>query len=423
MIMNRVLTILLAALLAPAAIHAGNPFTGSWRGTLSAGQSTLTVVFNIGTGEDGGLTCTMDSPDQGVKGIRASASVTNSVFLEVALPELGVSYKGMLLSGTISGTFTQMGKNFPLTLTRNTEILRRPQNPEGPLPYTEEEILFKNDKAEATLAGTLTIPENVTSGTPVVLMLTGSGLEDRNEEVFEHKPFLVIADYLARRGIATLRYDDRTFGKSTGGDVKNATTMDFLEDAEAGTEYLRSTGRFGKIGVLGHSEGGNIAFMLGARGKAAFVISLAGVGVRGDEAFTAQANRVMELQGADMKYTVATYRSTVLAQGNTWMNWFINYDPSEDIRACNCPVFAANGDKDIQVISSLNLAGIRENLPDNPANLIREYPSLNHLFQHCDTGNVTEYRKIEETFSPEVLEDIAEWIRSLEWCLESRIRP
>ena len=414
MIMNRVLTLLLAALLAPAAIHAGNPFTGSWRGTLSAGQSTLTVVFNIGTGEDGGLTCTMDSPDQGVKGIRASASVTNSVFLEVALPELGVSYKGMLLSGTISGTFTQMGKNFPLTLTRNTEILRRPQNPEGPLPYTEEEILFKNDKAGATLAGTLTIPENATSGTPVVMMVTGSGMEDRNEEVFEHKPFLVIADYLARRGIATLRYDDRTFGKSTGGDVKNATTMDFLEDAEAGTEYLRSTGRFGKIGVLGHSEGGNIAFMLGARGKAAFVISLAGVGVRGDEAFTAQANRVMELQGADMKYTVATYRSTVLAQGNTWMNWFINYDPSEDIRACNCPVFAANGDKDIQVISSLNLAGIRENLPDNPANLIREYPSLNHLFQHCDTGNVTEYRKIEETFSPEVLEDIAEWIRSLE---------
>ena len=412
--MNRVLTILLAALLAPAAIHAGNPFTGSWRGALSAGQSTLTVVFNIGTGEDGGLTCTMDSPDQGVKGIRASASVTNSVFLEVALPELGVSYKGMLLSGTISGTFTQMGKNFPLTLTRNTEILRRPQNPEGPLPYTEEEILFKNDKAGATLAGTLTIPENATSGTPVVLMVTGSGLEDRNEEVFEHKPFLVIADYLARRGIATLRYDDRTFGKSTGGDVKNATTMDFLEDAEAGTEYLRSTGRFGKIGVLGHSEGGNIAFMLGARGKAAFVISLAGVGVRGDEAFTAQANRVMKLQGAYMKYTVATYRSTVLAQGNTWMNWFINYDPSEDIRACNCPVFAANGDKDIQVISSLNLAGIRENLPDNPANLIREYPSLNHLFQHCDTGNVTEYRKIEETFSPEVLEDIAEWIRSLE---------
>ena len=183
MIMNRVLTLLLAALLAPAAIHAGNPFTGSWRGTLSAGQSTLTVVFNIGTGEDGGLTCTMDSPDQGVKGIRASASVTNSVFLEVALPELGVSYKGMLLSGTISGTFTQMGKNFPLTLTRNTEILRRPQNPEGPLPYTEEEILFKNDKAEATLAGTLTIPENATSGTPVVLMLTGSGLEDRNEEI------------------------------------------------------------------------------------------------------------------------------------------------------------------------------------------------------------------------------------------------
>ena len=403
---------MLAALLAPAAIHAGNPFTGSWRGTLSAGQSTLTVVFNIGTGEDGGLTCTMDSPDQGVKGIRASASVTNSVFLEVALPELGVSYKGMLLSGTISGTFTQMGKNFPLTLTRNTEILRRPQNPEGPLPYTEEEILLKNDKAGATLAGTLTIPENATSGTPVVMMVTGSGMEDRNEEVFEHKPFLVIADYLARRGIATLRYDDRTFGKSTGGDVKNATTMDFLEDADAGTEYLRSTGRFGKIGVLGHSEGGNIAFMLGARGKAAFVISLAGVGVRGDEAFTAQANRVMKLQGADMKYTVATYRSTVLAQGNTWMNWFINYDPSEDIRACNCPVFAANGD--IQVISSLNLAGIRENLPDNPANLIREYPSLNHLFQHCDTGNVTEYRKIEETFSPEVLEDIAEWIRSLE---------
>ncbi|MGM9766375.1 MAG: alpha/beta hydrolase family protein [Candidatus Cryptobacteroides sp.] len=406
-------TAMLLMIFIPAFMAAQNPFTGSWNGKLNVGQASLTVVFNISSGNDGNLECTMDSPDQGAAGIKADASVKNAAALEITVPNLGVTYKGMLINGSIIGTFSQMGKNFPLTLSKRKEVLKRHQNPEGPFPYSEEEVTFTNIAAGAVLAGTLVIPDNATPATPVVLMVTGSGLEDRNEEIFDHKPFMVIADYLARNGIASLRYDDRTFGKSTGGNVKEATTLDFLDDAAAGIEYLRASGRFGKTGVLGHSEGGNIAIMLGARKKVDFVISLAGVGVRGDEAFTAQANRIMELQGIDQRYTVQAFRATVLAQGNPWMGWFINYDPSEDVKACACPVFAANGDKDIQVISSINLAGIRENLPDNPANLIREYPSLNHLFQHCETGDVLEYRKIEETFSPGALNDLVIWIKGL----------
>ena len=205
-------------------------------------------------------------------------------------------------------------------------------------------------------------------------------------------------------------YDDRNFGASRGGNVKDATTNDFAEDAEAGIRFLKERGCFGKLGVIGHSEGGNIAFLLGATGEVDFIISLAGVGVKGDEALMAQANRVFELQGSDQRYTLQSFRSTVLAQNNAWLSWFINYDPSQDIKNCRCPVMAVNGDKDCQVISAINLPGIKANLPDNPSNVIKEYPGLNHLFQHCDTGLPTEYRQIEETFSTEVMSDISDWI-------------
>lgn len=415
-IMKKMLSFLLAAVFLSLSLTATaqEAFLGSWSGKLSAGPVTLTIVINLSSGPDGALVCTMDSPDQSAKGIKATASIANSVSLEVNVASLGASYKGILFGDSLVGTFSQLGQELPLTLKKGIEKLNRPQNPSAPFPYSEEEVTFTNEKAGATLAGTLITPLTPAEGNPVVLFVSGSGLEDRNEEIYEHKPFLVIADFLARNGIASLRYDDRCFGASSGGDVSKATTLDFMEDSRAGIAFLKSKGSFGNIGVIGHSEGGSIAFMLGAEGAVDYAVSLAGVGVKGDEALMAQSNRVLELQGSDQRYTLQDFRSTVLSQGNAWLSWFINYDPSDDIKRCKCPVFALNGDKDCQVISSINLTGIRSNLPDNPATVIKEYPGLNHLFQHCQTGLPTEYRSIEETISPEVLGDIAAFIHKLE---------
>lgn len=175
-------------------------------------------------------------------------------------------------------------------------------------------------------------------------------------------------------------------------------------------EFLRSSGRFSKIGVIGHSEGATIAFMLGARGAVDFVVSLAGPGVRGDRALTAQVNRIMELSGQPGMVSEEMYRQNVRLEGNSWLRWFIDYDPSDDIAATGCPVMAVNGSRDCQVISSLNLAAIQELLPSNERNFIKEYDSLNHLFQHCTTGVPTEYRSIEETVSPELLSDLSSWL-------------
>jgi pimeloyl-ACP methyl ester carboxylesterase len=252
----------------------------------------------------------------------------------------------------------------------------------------------------------------------VVLFVTGSGQENRDEEIFGHKPFLVIADYLARQGIATLRYDDRATGKSTGGDVKNATSEDFARDAAAGLEFLRNKKAFSKVGILGHSEGGLIAFILGAKKKTDFIVSLAGPGVKGDTLSVVQSNRIMELSGIDpnmaVKMTVKKLRQDEQFKKLPWYQYFLDYDPSENIRKTRCPVFALNGDRDCQVIASQNLTAIRQLLPPSKKNLLKEYPGLNHLFQHCTTGLATEYGQIEETISEEVLKDIAQLLQQLQ---------
>ena len=225
-----------------------------------------------------------------------------------------------------------------------------------------------------------------------------------------HKPFLLIADYLARQGIATLRYDDRATAASVGGDMKNATTADFMRDAAAGLDFLRSKKAFGKVGILGHSEGGAIAFMLGAQRKTDFIVSLAGPGVKLDTLLAAQSNRMLALMGQLPIMTVDKYRQQTAVKQNPYLQWLIDYDPSADIRSTRCPVFALNGDRDCQVISSQNLPAIRQLLRKSKRNLIKEYPGLNHLFQHCTTGLLTEYSQIEETLAPEVLSDISQWI-------------
>ena len=231
--------------------------------------------------------------------------------------------------------------------------------------------------------------------------------------MFEHKPFAVIADYFARHGIATLRYDDRNFGQSKGGDVAHATTQDFAQDAEAGIDYLRKRHEFGRIGVLGHSEGGNIAFILGAQQQVDFIISMAAVGVKGDEALTEQVNKYMEIAGEKMRMTVAEYRKQNVGKHVPWLDYFVDYDPTCDLRHTTCPVFALNGEKDCQVIATQNLTAIKEKLHRNKASQTKIYPQLNHLFQHCQSGLPAEYRQISETIAPEVLTDMTKWINDI----------
>ena len=398
-------------LLSWAGAFAQKPIEGDWMGKLSLGSQSLTIVLHVNCNVQGKVECTLDSPDQGVKGIAVETDYCSSDSISVSIASLALSYQGKLKGDEIVGTFTQ-GQPFPLTLKRGEEKLNRPQNPVAPYPYKTEEVAFKNVADGATLVGTLSYPIGYKKGkTPVVLMVTGSGQENRDEEIFDHKPFLVIADYLARHGVATLRYDDRGFGKSTGGDVEHATTLDFMRDAASGVDFLRTSKQFGKVGILGHSEGGSIAFMLGAKGKVDFIISMAGIGVKGDTALTAQANKILELTGQSMRFSTHQYRMNAIIERSPWLNFFIDYDPSGDISKTLCPVMAINGSRDVQVIPSLNLMGIKAHLKPNSKNIIKEYPSLNHLFQHCKTGNVLEYRMIEETISPEVLEDIVRFIK------------
>lgn len=405
-------TLLLLCFLCPFfGVSAQHVMDGVWTGKLNVGPQTLTLVLHVAHEASGNAVCSLDSPDQGAMNIPVKSDYCSADSISISLEQLGLSYQGRLKGDEIVGTFTQ-GAAFPLTLKRGEETLKRPQNPMEPFPYKTEEVTFTNATDKATLAGTLSYPTDYKKGkTPVVLMVTGSGQENRDEEVFGHKPFLVIADYLARHGVASLRYDDRGFGKSTGGDVKHATTADFARDAASGIEFLRTLKCFSKVGVLGHSEGGSIAFMLGAKGKVDFVISMAGIGVRGDTALTAQANRLLELSGQPMRLSTLQYHVNAYMKKSPWLNFFMDYDPSGDITKTLCPVMAINGERDVQVISSLNLIGIKGHLTENPKNFVKEYPALNHLFQHCTTGNVSEYRMIEETISPEVLEDIARFIK------------
>jgi len=414
--MKKAVLIFLAAAAAAMPCRAQKaPAEGDWTGKLSFYGHQLTIVFHIKANEFGSLVCTMDSPDQSATNIPAFLNFCSADSISVGVGSIGAAYGGKIMGDSIQGTFSQMGFNIPMTMHRGLEKLNRPQNPKEPYPYMALETSFKNEADSALLCGTLCYPKDFVEGkTPVVIMVSGSGQENRDEEIFDHKPFLVIADYLARNGIASLRYDDRGCGQSKGGDVKNATTADFARDTEAGIEYLRSLGKFGKVGILGHSEGASIAFILGAKGKADFIVSLAGIGVKGDTALTAQANKNLELAGQTKRLTTQQYRVQSMLASSPWLNYFLDYDPTADLKAVKCPVMAINGEKDSQVLPELNLMAINEKLPSDKRHLIRRYPGLNHLFQHCNTGAPSEYRSIEETISPEVLSDITTWIKTLE---------
>lgn len=410
------LFLLLAAVTIHAQVQPTTALLGSWTGKLNVGAVSLTLVLNLEQ-KDGFVAITLDSPDQGARGIGAYKDYLSDDSVAIHIEALALAYSAKLEDGKLVGTFTQHGQSFPLVLEKGEYHVRRPQEPKAPFPYKTEEITFRNERDGATLAGTLTYPlaynPQQPKKTPVVLLVSGSGQQNRDEELMGHKPFLLIADYFARYGIATLRYDDRGTGASVGGEVKNATTEDFLCDAAAGIDCLRKLKKFGRVGVLGHSEGGSIAFLLGAKKKTDFIVTLAAPGVKGDTLLVAQANRILELSGQPATMTVESFRQDPTAQQMPWMQWFSDYDPSADISKTRCPVFALNGDRDCQVIASQNLRAIERLLPKNPLNQCKEYAELNHLFQHCTTGLPTEYSTIEETLSPEVLKDMAQWIRKV----------
>lgn len=406
--------LLLSILTGRAQVNPTTALIGSWSGQLVVGPMSLTLVLHLKQA-DGFVEVALDSPDQGARNLSASKEYLSDDSIAITLDYLNVTYRACLKEGKLDGTFTQNGMNIPLVMSRGVVERKRPQCPQQPYPYETEEVMFPNVTDYVTLAGTLTLPVGYEKKQKplAMLLVSGSGLQNRDEEVFDHKPFLVIADYLARQGIATLRYDDRDTGKSVGGEVKNATSEDFMRDAAAGIDYLRSRGAFAQVGILGHSEGALIAFMLGAQKKVDFIVSLAGPGVQGDTLLAAQGNRILALADQSADFTVEKYRQQEEVRQSPWLQWFIDYDPSENIRQTSCPVFALNGDRDCQVISFLNLEAIRRLLPPSEKNLVKEYPALNHLFQHATTGLPSEYGQIEETISPEVLQDIAQWIKGL----------
>lgn len=388
--------------------------SGSWIGQMDMDPTKLRIVFNFHIDSSEREICTMDSPDQSVKGIPASLLLISSDSVSITMPAHGITYNGKLLDGQIKGVFSQMGMNFNLNLEPNIVEYKRPQNPTNPRPYLVEDVTFTNKEANVTLSGTITYPVNYKKEDkpPIVLMVNGSGGQNRDYEVFEHKFFLVISDYFAKKGIATLRYDDRSVGKSTG-EYQASNTSEVAADAQEGISFLRERDQFSRVGILGHSEGANVAYMLGSKGLIDFIISMAGSGIQGDECLYTQAKKGAEISGQEYSLTKEQFRSIIYQQNNSWLDYFIDYNPILDIQDTNCPVLAINGDKDMQVISTLNIRSIETNLPYNDKSEFIIYPNLNHFFQECETGMPYEYLDIEQTIYPLVLNDMVNWVNKI----------
>ena len=443
----------------------GQDITGKWNGILKVQGTQLRLAFNISqTGN--AFSATMDSPDQGAFGIPVSSISYESQILKIEIATAGIQYEGSLEKGdTIVGTIKQGGGAFPLNLTKGKvekEKVIRPQEPTKPYPYYSEDVKFENTKDKIVLAGTLTLPGK-DGNYPAVVLISGSGPQNRDEELLGHKPFLVLADHLTKNGIAVLRFDDRGTAESTG-DFKTATSLDFARDVEYAVKYLQTRKDINKkqIGLIGHSEGGIIAPMVAAESKDInFIVLLAGTGIRGAKLLLLQQGLIGKASGisdTDLHKTKAINKGAfdiVLKLDNPelleteltkyikkvlkddpesekpagmsedeyvklqvnqltspWMNYFIKYDPVPVLEKVKCSVLAINGEKDLQVPAKVNLKTIKEALEKggNKKVTTKELPNLNHLFQECETGLPTEYAKIEQTFSPIALAEISNWI-------------
>lgn len=449
---------------------------GLWQGKLELpGGASLRLVLRVEL-KDGKRTALLDSPDQGVNGISVSAIALKGDEVTFENRGIGGSYRGTLdaAKGTITGTWSQGPVKAPLNLKKTDKVegANRPQLPKPPFPYKVEEVSYRNEGADVTLAGTLTIPEG-DGPFPTVVLITGSGPQDRDESLMGHKPFLVLADALTRRGIAVLRSDDRGIGGSTGSMTK-ATTHDFADDVLSAVEFLKTRSEVDqhRIGLIGHSEGGLIApFVAVQSPDVAYIVLLAGTGVPGSEIVLKQseliaravgvAEKAIQLQVDSLREVVAVLAdepdddaaaakmrpaiARMLAEATTgekadssakdapsqdvtaslagveasvkqltspWFRTFLALDPRPTLALVTCPVLALNGEKDLQVPPSQNLPEIEKAVKSggNADVTVRELPGLNHLFQKARTGAPTEYAAIEETFNPEAMAVIADWV-------------
>ncbi|MFK7776129.1 MAG: alpha/beta hydrolase family protein [Saprospiraceae bacterium] len=439
---------------------------GDWNGALEVQGMQLRIVFHIT--EDGeNLKATMDSPDQGANGIPVDKVTRSGKELTIEMPKMGIKYTSTLNEdGTeIEGTFNQGPMSFPLKMTREKvakKELVRPQEPKT-FAYEQEEVKFENPKGGHHLAGTLTIPPGG-KFEEVVILITGSGPQDRNEELLGHKPFLVLSDHFTKRGIAVLRYDDRGVAKSTG-TFKGSTSRDFADDANAAVSFLKKrkdmTGK--KIGLCGHSEGGMIAPIVASENTDVdFIVLLAGPGINIPDLMKLQTDKISEAEGVDEnmrtlnaviienafgflhenkgmnKDELRNGLTKILSDGfeslpaaeregedkeefmegelammlDDWFLYFMQFDPTDYLTKVKCPVLAVNGELDLQVTSKENLEGISNSLAKagNKNVTIKEFKSLNHLFQIAETGAPSEYAKLEETFNENAMKFVSDWI-------------
>ena len=436
-----------------------------WKGSLDVNGTKIRVVFHIGKAADGTYRGTLDSPDQNATGIPITITTYNKATLVIDIPAVSGNFEGKLTKGGMEavGTWRQGPAELPLTLTKEHGVVanHRPQTPQPPFPYDTEDVTF-DSKPDVKLAGTLTLPRNRAGRVPTVLLIAGSGPMNRNESVLNHQLFLVLADYLTRRGFGVLRYDKRGIGKSTGS-FATATSLDFAEDAEAGIAYLKNRKEVdrSKIGLIGHSEGGLIAPLIAGRNKdVAFIVMMAGPGMIGEQILSRQGALITKANGGteeavaterrtqermfavakeekdpaaaklrmralmdtlwsgltDAERTALKSKDLIYAQGTAilspWMRFFLTYDPVPALQKVTCPVLALDGSKDLQVPAMEDLSAIAAALKagGNTDYTTTELPNLNHLFQTCTTGSPNEYNNIEETMAPIALKTMGDWI-------------
>lgn len=440
---------------------------GNWEGEMNVGQK-VRLVFKVKEAE-GKLSATMDSPDQGVTGIPVGNTSMNADSVLFDLSNAGIQYTGLLSGDEIQGVWKQAGRNFPLVMKRTdkpTELVR-PQTPKPPFDYISEDVTFKNADGSISYGATITIPKGVKTY-PAILLVSGSGPQNRDEELMGHKPFAVIANYLTNKGYIVLRVDDRGVGQTTG-DRKKATSADFAKDASAAIDYLKTRKEVNqkKVGIMGHSEGGMIAPMLASERKDIdFIILMAGPGVKVYELMEDQSAAVMSAGGVSdaivaeyrklyrgieqaiissktgeeaqlkMKEVTGAWKSSASKEArefididdfekekkyisefmalyhDTWFNYFLKYDPQPTLQKLSCKVLALNGGRDVQVLAKQNLEGIRESLTKgkNKNFEVKELSGLNHLFQRCNTCSPQEYGTLKETISEDALKAVSDWL-------------
>lgn len=447
--MKKILLYLLLCIAVTASFQASSAETisGKWRGEIRMGNMTLPLVFNFDVTAEGSPAFTLDSPQQNAKGLPLTVNHMSPDSISVSVGSIGAAYSGRITDGKVDGVFSQRGFNFPLTLTQEEPIeLRRPQTPKPPFPYQILDTTFIASDG-VRLAATLTIPQNATKKTPVVVMVTGSGPQNRDEELFEHRPFAVIADYLARNGVASLRYDDRGTGDSEG-NFATSTIRTFEADCESAVKFVRGLKHFGNIGIMGHSEGGTIAMLLAARRVPDFIVSLAGMAIQGKETILDQNRHLMTAMGlteSDIEGSIAVIESVfdeIIANGGEggssidvdriaasmnvavpsavmqslkrnvtaatpYLAEMLAVNAGAGLKNIKCPFLAINGTLDTQVDAAKNLGVIHA---CSKKAEVKEFDGLNHLLQHATSGEATEYAEIRETIAPEVLKIIVEFI-------------